>query len=57
MGHDRPGIAAELTKKLAEQRINLRGFSGSVIGAQFLAYVAVNSREDANKVIELLEKA
>ena len=57
MGRDRPGIAAELTQKLAEERINLRGFSGSVIGTQFLAYVAVDSREDANKVIEILEKA
>ena len=36
---------------------NLRGFSASVIGTQFLAYVAVDSREDANKVIEILEKA
>jgi hypothetical protein len=56
MGRDRPGIAAELTQKLAEERINLRGFSGSVIGTQFLAYVALDSREDANKVIEILEK-
>ena len=57
MGRDRPGIAAELTQKLAEERINLGGFSGSVIGTQFLAYVAVDSREDANKMIEILEKA
>ena len=57
MGRDRPGIVAELTQKLAEERINLRGFSGSVIGTQFLAYVAVDSLEDANKVIEILEKA
>ena len=57
MGRDRPGIAADLTQKLAEERINLRGFSGSVIGTQFLAYVAVDSREDANKVMEILEKA
>ena len=57
MGRDRPGIAAELTKKLADRRINLRGFSASVIGKQFLAYVAVDSQDDANKVIEILEKA
>ena len=57
MGRDRPGIAAELTKKLADGRINLRGFSASVIGTQFLAYVAVDSVDDANKVIEILEKA
>ena len=36
--------------------VNLRGFSASVIGTQFLAYVAVDSLDDANKVIEILEK-
>ena len=57
MGRDRPGIAAELTQKLADGRINLRGFSLSVIGIQFLAYAAVDSLDDANKVKEILEKA
>jgi predicted amino acid-binding ACT domain protein len=56
MGRDRPGIGAELTQKLAEGGVNLRGFSASVIGTQFLAYAAVDSLDDANKVIELLEK-
>ena len=57
MGHDRPGVAAELTEKLADGGINLRGFSLSVIGRQYLAYAAVDSLEDANKVIEILKKA
>jgi hypothetical protein len=57
MGDDRPGVAAELTEKLAEARINLRGFSLSVLGRQFLAYAAVDSLDDANKVIEILKKA
>jgi hypothetical protein len=57
MGRDRPGIAAELTQKLADGRINLRGFSASVIGPQFVAYVAVDSLDDANKAIEILRKA
>ena len=57
IGRDRPGIAAQLTRKLADAGINLRGFSASVIGTQFLAYVAVDSLDDANKVIEILEKA
>lgn len=56
MGRDRPGIGAELTQKLADGGINLRGFSASVIGTQFLAYAAVDSLDDANKVIEILEK-
>jgi len=57
LGRDRPGIAAELTQSLADAGINLRGFSASVIGNQFIAYVAVDSLQDANQVIELLKKA
>ena len=57
MGADRPGIAAELTQKLADAGINLRGFSASVIGKQFVAYAAVDSQEDANKAISILEQA
>ena len=57
MGQNRPGVAAEVTQKLADGGINLRGFSLSVIGRQYLAYAAVDSLEDANKVIEILKKA
>ncbi len=57
MGRDRPGIAAELTRKLADAGINLRGFSASVIGTQFVAYAALDSLQDANRVIEILKNA
>jgi len=57
IGRDRPGIAAELTQKLADAGINLRGLSASVIGIQFVAYVAVDSVQDANQAIEILNKA
>ncbi|MCK7495957.1 MAG: ACT domain-containing protein [Comamonadaceae bacterium] len=53
MGADRPGIAADLTQKLADRGINLRGFSASVIGTQFIAYVATDSLEDANQALEI----
>ena len=56
LGHDRPGIAAELAQKLADAGINLRGFSASVIGTQFVAYVAVDSMQDANQAIEILKQ-
>ena len=55
LGRDRPGIAAELTQRLADADINLRGFSASVIGTQFVAYIAVDSLQDANRAIETLE--
>ena len=56
MGLARPGIAAELTKRLAAGDINLRGFSASEIGTQFVAYIAVDSLGDANKAMEILSK-
>jgi len=56
-GHDRPGIAAELTGRLDEAGINLRGFSASLLGTQFIAYVALDSLDDANRAMEILQKA
>ena len=57
MGADKPGIAAELTEKLGEAGVNLRGFSASVIGRQFVAYVAVDSPDDADKTMRILQSA
>jgi hypothetical protein len=57
LGQDRPGVAAELTQKLADGGVNLRGFSASVIGTQFVAYVAFDSLADANKAMEILRSA
>ncbi|HEU0199854.1 MAG TPA: ACT domain-containing protein [Burkholderiaceae bacterium] len=56
-GMDRPGIAAELTQRLADGEVNLRGFSASVIGRQFVAYVALDSSSDAERAMEILRKA
>ncbi len=56
MGRDRPGIAAELTQAVADGGINLRGFSASVIGTQFVAYFAVDSVQDADRIVEILSK-
>jgi hypothetical protein len=55
LGEDRPGVAAELTQRLADAGINLRGFSASVIGGRFVAYVGLDSVEDTNKALEVLE--
>jgi hypothetical protein len=57
MGRDRPGVAADLTQKLADGGINLRGFSASVIGTQFVAYVAVDSMNEANQALAILQGA
>lgn len=55
MGPNKPGVAAELTQKLADAGINLRGFSGSVIGPQFVAYVALDSQADTEKALRILK--
>jgi hypothetical protein len=57
MGPDRPGVAADLTQKLADGGVNLRGFSASVIGTQFVVYVAVDSLDDANKAMRILAQS
>jgi hypothetical protein len=56
IGRDRPGIAAEITQKLADAQIDLRGFSAAVIGTQFVAYIATDSQQDADRAIEILGK-
>jgi hypothetical protein len=56
MGRDRPGVAAELAQKLAEGNINVRGFSASVIGTQFVAFVALDSAADAKRAMDMLTK-
>ncbi len=54
MGRDRPGIAATVAQKIAEAGVNLRGFTSMVVGTQFIAYLAVDSREDADRTIRSL---
>jgi hypothetical protein len=56
VGRDRPGIVAELTQRLADARINLRGLSVAVIDTQFIAYIALDSLRDANQAIEILQQ-
>jgi hypothetical protein len=56
MGRDRPGAAAQLTLKLAEAGINLRGFAASVIGTQFVAYIGLDTLEQANQAMAVLQK-
>ena len=55
-GENKPGVAANLTEKLAAAGINLRGFSGAVIGTRFILYIGLDSAEDAKKASEILQK-
>jgi hypothetical protein len=57
MGLDQLGIVAQLTQMLADGGINLRGVSAAVLGTQFIAYLAVDSLDDAEKAIDILQRA
>jgi len=53
-GVNLPGIAADLTAKVAAAGINMRGLSGAVIGSRFVLLMGLDSADDANRVVELL---
>ena len=55
-GSDKPGLGAKMTKSLAEAGLNLRGVSGASFGRRFVAYLALDSAEDATKAIAVLKK-
>jgi len=56
-GENKPGVAAELTQKLAAAGIDLRGFSAAVIGARFIFYIGLYSAADAVKAVNILREA
>jgi len=56
-GENRPGVAAELTQKLGAAGINLRGLSAAVIGARFILYIGLHTASDAEKAVNILQKA
>lgn len=56
-GENRPGVAAEITEKLAAGGINLRGLSVGVLGSRFILYIGLDSAEDAAKAAEILQEA
>jgi hypothetical protein len=56
-GDNKPGLGAKLTGTLAEAGINLRGLSAAVVGARFVAHLAMDTAEDADKAMALLKGA
>jgi hypothetical protein len=55
-GQNEPGIAGKVTQQIGRAGINLRGFSGAVIGAQFVLHLAFDTAEDSRKAIALLRE-
>ena len=54
-GENRLGIASDLTQKLGEANINLRGLSAAVIGSRFILYIGFDSMADAEKAVRILQ--
>ena len=54
-GENKPGVTAELTQKLAEVGINIRGLSASVSGARFVIFIGLDSAADAAKAVSILQ--
>ena len=57
MGLDHLGAIAQMTQMLADGGINLRGVSAAVLGTQFIAYLAIDSLDDAEKAVDILQRA
>lgn len=56
-GTNKAGRAAELTGKLSQAGINLRGLSAATTGEKFIMYLAVDSEADADKAAKILRQA
>lgn len=56
-GDNEPGAAARLTDLIADADINMRGFSGAVVGRRYIAYIGFDSPGDANRAASIIEKA
>ena len=56
-GENEPGAAARLTDLIADAEINMRGFSGAVVGRRYIAYIGFDSPGDANKAASIIQEA
>ncbi len=53
-GENRAGIAGEMLGRLGAAGVNVRGFSAAVMAGQYIAYIALDTAEDAARVVDLL---
>ena len=55
-GTDKAGLGAKIARALGDAGINFRGMQASVIGRNFLSFIALDSAEDAAKAVKVLRK-
>jgi hypothetical protein len=56
-GANRPGLGAKMTGAIADSGINLRGLSAAVLGSRFVAYMAFDGAEDADRAAKAIKAA
>ncbi|HEY3321393.1 MAG TPA: amino acid-binding protein [Planctomycetota bacterium] len=54
---DKPGLGAQITRRIADSRISVRGFSGAKLGNKAIFYLAFDNAEDAVAAMKALKKA
>src|SRR3954470_14349964 len=50
-GPDKAGVGARIARTLAENGISFRGMQASVVGKNFLSFIALDSDEDAARAV------
>lgn len=55
-GKNEPGIAAKVTQQIGQAGLNLHGFSGAVIGTQFVLHLAFDTAEAAQQALAVLRQ-
>lgn len=55
-GKNEPGIAAKVTQQIGQAGLNLHGFSGAVIGTQFVLHLTFDTAEAAQQALAVLRQ-
>ena len=55
-GADKAGLGGRISRALDEAGISFRGLQASVIGRNFLSFIALDTAEDAAKAVKILRK-
>jgi hypothetical protein len=55
-GADKPGVTAHMVRALANAGISFRALSAAAVGSKFVAYLALDTAEDAARANRVLKK-
>jgi hypothetical protein len=55
-GSDKPGTGAKIARAVADSGVSARGLNAMAMGKNFLSFLALDSAEDAAKIVKALRK-